>query len=303
MEICRIWGHHFSEEDQMENLSSRRSSLGFWLGIFALLAVISLLAASPMRAQQNATVVGTITDPSGSIVPGVKVTVTNVNTGVAPSAVTNSSGNYRVENLIPGSYTVAAEAKGFEKALRTAFTLEVAQTATIDLTLHVGSVSQTVEVSGAAPMLQAQTAELGQVIQQQEVTQLPLVDRNYLKLALLSPGTSSYYNRSFESGALTNDIGTINSGGEGEDRNAFILDGADVKAYLINFSLIPSIDAIQEFKIETTPYAADLGTSPGAQILITTRSGTNRFHGTAWDYLRNDILDSQNYFATSKPEL
>ena len=268
-----------------------------------LLAVMCLLTTSLMWAQQNATVVGTITDPSGSVIPGVAITVTNVNTGVTSTGSTNSAGLYRVENLIPGQYTVAAEAKGFEKALRTAFTLEVAQTATIDLSLQLGSVTQTVEVTGATPMLQAQTAELGQVVQHDEVTQLPLVDRNYLKLALLAPGTSSYYNRSFESGALTNDIGTINSGGEGEDRNAFVLDGGDVKAYLINFSQIPSIDAIQEFKIETTPYAADLGTSPGAQIIITTRSGTNNIHGTGWEYLRNDKMDATNYFATSKPEL
>ena len=271
--------------------------------VAGFLVLLGVLSASPIHAQQNATVVGTITDPTGAVVPGVTVSVTNVNTGVSLTTATNASGYYRVENLIPGQYTVSAEAKGFQKALRTAFTLEVAQTATIDLTLQVGAVTQTVEVTGATPMLQTQTAELGQVVNQQEVTQLPLVDRNYLRLALLSPGTSSYYNRSFESGALTNDIGTINSGGEGEDRNAFLLDGADVKAYLINFSMIPSIDAIQEFKIETTPYAADLGTSPGAQIIITTRSGTNKFHGTAWDYLRNDIMDAQNYFATSKPEL
>ncbi|PYV24260.1 MAG: hypothetical protein DMG24_12015 [Acidobacteria bacterium] len=130
-----------------------------------------------------------------------------------------------------------------------------------------------------------------------------MVDRNYLKLALLAPGTSSYYNRSFEASGFVNNIGTINAGGEGEDRNAFIVDGGDVKAYLINFSFIPSVDAIQEFKIETTPYAADLGTSPGAQIIITTRSGTNKFHGSGWEFLRNDKFDAKDYFATSKPEL
>jgi hypothetical protein len=275
----------------------------FGLRKAGLLAVLCVFAASPLWAQQNATIVGTITDNSGAVVPGVAVSVTNVNTGVKVNTVTNSAGYYRVQNLIPGQYTVEAEAKGFQKALRTAFTLEVAQTATIDLTLQVGAVTQTVEVTAATPMLQEQTAEIGQVIQRQEVTDLPLVDRNYLKLALLAPGTSGYYNRSFESGALTNNIGTFNSGGEGEDRNAFSLDGGDVKAYLINFSFIPSVDAIQEFKIETTPYAADLGTSPGAQVIITTRSGTNQFHGSGWEFLRNDVLDAKDYFASSKPEL
>ena len=124
------------------------------LGLSAML----MIAVAPWaRGQQNATVVGTITDATGSVVPGVTISVSNVNTGINLTAITNSAGYYRVENLIPGQYTVAAEAKGFQKALRTAFTLEVAQTATIDLTLQLGSVTQTVEVTGTTPMLQAQT--------------------------------------------------------------------------------------------------------------------------------------------------
>lgn len=174
-----------------------------------------MLSTSLMWGQQNATVSGTITDASGAVSPRVTVSITNVNTGVKLPTVTNSTGYYQMENLVPGQYTVAAEAKGFKRAVRSAFTLEVAQVATIDLALQVGELTQTVEVRGASPMLQAKTAELGQVIQQEEVTDMPLVDHNYLKLALLAPGTSSYYNRSFEAGALTNDIGTINSGGEG----------------------------------------------------------------------------------------
>ena len=286
---------------RMEKASARQGK--FRLRTASLMAALCVLTASSMWAQQNATIVGTITDTSGSVVPGVTISVNNVNTGVSLTGVTSSAGYYRVENLIPGQYTVEAEAKGFKKGLRTTFTLEVAQMATVDLTLQVGSVTQTVEVTAVISMLQAQTAEVGQVIQRQEVAELPLVDRNYLKLALLAPGTSGYYNRSFEAGPLTNNIGTFNTGGEGEDRNAFSLDGADVKAYLINFSLIPSIDAIQEFKIETTPYAADLGTSPGAQVIMTTRSGTNSFHGSGWEFLRNDVLDAKNYFAATKPEL
>lgn len=280
----------------------QRSTLAV-LQMLGLAAVFCALIASPMRAQQSATLVGAVTDTSGAVIPDATVTATNVHTGVKSTTVSNSTGFYRIGDLIPGQYTLAAEAKGFQRAVRTAFTLAVAQTATINLTLHVGAVTQTVEVRGVSPMLQSQTAEIGQVIQANQVQSLPLVNRNYMRLALLVPGTSSYYNNSFESGALTNQIGTINDGGEGEDRNAFILDGADVKAYLINFSMIPSLDAVQEFRVETTPYAADLGTSPGAQIIITTRSGTNQFHGTAWEYLQNDGMDAKNYFATTKPEL
>ncbi len=270
---------------------------------FGLLVGLSVVAASLAWGQQNATVSGTITDTSGGVIAGATVQVTNVNTGVTVTAVTNSTGYYRVENLIPGQYTVTAEMKGFSKAVRSQFTLQVAQSAEINLTLQVGEVTQAVEVTGVSPMLQTKSAEVGQVIQRQEVTDLPLNDRNYLKLALLAPGTSSYYGRTFFNSALTDNIGSVNVGGQGEDRNAFLLDGGDVKAYMINISYVPSIDAIQEFKIETTPYAADLGTSPGAQIIVTTRSGTNKFHGSAWEFLRNQATDARDFFAPTKPEL
>ncbi|HEX5482509.1 MAG TPA: hypothetical protein VFZ08_07765, partial [Terriglobia bacterium] len=143
---------------------------------------------------------------------------------------------------------------------------------------------------------QTNHATIGQVVGPKEMSQLPLNDRNYLKLALLSPGTSSYGQRSFYNSALTDNTGSINSGSGGEDRNSFSLDGADVKSYLINGSYVPSIDAIKEFKIETTPYNAALGTSPGAQILLVTKNGTNQFHGSVYDFLRNSALDAYNYF-------
>jgi hypothetical protein len=128
------------------------------------------------------------------------------------------------------------------------------------------------------------------------MSQLPLNDRNYLQLALISPGTGTYGKSSFYNSALTDNSGAIISGSAGEDRNAFSLDGADVKAYLINGSFVPSIDAVQEFKIETTPYSAELGTSPGAQILLVTKNGTDQLHGSAYEFLRNDAFDAKNYF-------
>lgn len=129
--------------------------------VAGLVVLLGILSASVMWGQQNATVSGTITDTTGAVVPGVSVSVTNVNTGVTLTAVSNSTGYYRVENLIPGQYTVAAEAKGFEKALRTAFTLEVAQAASIDLVLQVGSVTQTVEVTGQPLCFRRRPRSLG----------------------------------------------------------------------------------------------------------------------------------------------
>lgn len=128
------------------------------------------------------------------------------------------------------------------------------------------------------------------------MSQLPLNDRNYLQLALLSPGTGTYGKSSFYNSALTDNAGSVISGSAGEDRNAFSLDGADIKSYLINGSFVPSIEAVEEFKIETTPYSAELGTSPGAQILLITKNGTNQLHGSAYEFLRNDFFDAKNYF-------
>ncbi len=261
-------------------------------------AIIILLLASfePAYAQERASISGTVTDSTGAAVPGVNVVVTDTRTNVARMTTTNSVGYYIVGNLIPDPYTVVAEAKGFKKATRTAFTLDVAQAARIDLVLEVGNVSESVSVNAAAPLLSTTDATVGQVIGPVMMSQLPLNDRNYLQLALISPGTGTYGKSSFYNSALTDNSGAIISGSAGEDRNAFSLDGADVKSYLINGSFVPSIDAIQEFKIETTPYSAELGTSPGAQILLVTKNGTDQVHGSAYEFLRNDAFDTKNFF-------
>ena len=212
------------------------------------------------------------------------------------TTITNSAGSYIVGDLIPDQYTVTAEAKGFKKVTEPAFSVDVAQAARIDLRLEIGDVSESVSVQSAPPLLTTADATVGQVIGPEMMSQLPLNDRNYLQLALISPGTGTYGKSSFYNSALTDDAGAIISGSAGEDRNAFSLDGADIKSYLINGSFVPSIDAVQEFKIETTPYSAELGTSPGAQILLVTKNGTNKFHGSAYEFVRNSDFDAKNYF-------
>jgi hypothetical protein len=228
--------------------------------------------------------------------PGVTVQVSAARTGVKRTATTNSAGSYIVGDLIPDQYSVTAEAKGFKKVTEPAFNLDVAQAARIDLSLEIGDVNESVSVQAAPPLLTTADATIGQVIGPEMMSQLPLNDRNYLQLALISPGTGTYGKSSFYNGALTDDAGAIFSGSGGEDRNAFSLDGADIKSYLINGSFVPSIDAVQEFKIETTPYSAELGTSPGAQILLVTKNGTNQIHGSAYEFLRNSNFDAKNYF-------
>ena len=268
----------------------------YYFGSATQLLLLLLVAISSAPAQERGSISGTVTDPSGAAVPGVSVQIIDTRTNVIRATTTNSVGYYIVGELIPDPYTVFVEAKGFKKATRPEFTLDVAQAARVDIALEVGDVSESVSVNAAPPLLAASEAAVGQVIGPQMMTQLPLNDRNYLQLALISPGTGTYGKSSFYNGALTDDAGSIISGSAGEDRNAFSLDGADIKSYLINGFYVPSIDAVQEFKIETTPYSAELGTSPGAQILLVTKNGTNQIHGSAYEFLRNSDFDAKNYF-------
>ncbi len=274
-----------------------------WMRLMCIVMALTQYGVMPALGQASATISGTITDPSGAAIAGATVEVKNQNTQVTKKTITNTTGYYQVQDLIPGVYSVSAEMTGFKKAIRSNVPIQVAQSAQINLALALGQVTQSIQVSGAPPLLQTRTAEIGQVVNNQEVTNLPLNDRNYLQLALLAPGMFGTYKRSTFNSALTDNIGAVVAGSMGEDRNAFILDGADIKAYLINMSFVPSIDAIQEFKIETTPYDVTLGTSPGAQIIVTTKSGTNQFHGTAWEFLRNEATDARDFFAKTKPEL
>ena len=263
---------------------------------FIRMALLLVAFVANGLAQERGSVFGTVSDPSGEAVPGATVRVFSATTSVTRETTTNSIGYYIVGDLIPDQYSVTAEAKGFKKTTQPAFKLDVAQAAKIDLRLEVGEVTESVSVQAAAPLLATADATVGQVIGPVMISQLPLNDRNYLQLALISPGTGSYGKSSFYNGALTDDAGSIISGSAGEDRNAFSLDGADIKSYLINGSYVPSIDAVQEFKIETTPYSAELGTSPGAQILLVTKNGSNQIHGSAYEFLRNSDFDAKNYF-------
>jgi hypothetical protein len=287
----------------LSRMPQRSHTVRFWMSLIDMVGSLMLCGAMSALAQAGAIISGTVVDPSGAVIAGATVEVTNQNTQVTKRTVTNTTGYYQIQDLIPGTYSISVEMTGFKKAVRSNLPIQVAQSAQVNFTLQLGQVSQSIQVSGAPPLLQTRTAEVGQVVNSQEVTQLPLNDRNYLRLALLAPGTSGNYNRTFFNSALTDNIGSVNAGSTGEDRNAFILDGADVKAYLINMSFVPSIDAIQEFKIETTPYDVSLGTNPGAQIIMTTRSGTDQYHGTVWEYLRNNATDARDFFAPTTPEL
>src|SRR6187399_440024 len=270
-----------------------------------LLATIALLAAiaTPAFAQvDRATVTGLVKDSGGASVPGATVTITNVATNVATTQLSNEAGSYLVVNLIPGQYRVDVELTGFKKVSQS-ITLEVGQRSRMDITLAVGNVNETVTVTETTPLINNNDANLGSVIPQMQVSNLPLAIRNWDDLLALVPGVQQ--DRYTEQGGGTSfgRTGGINVHGARALQNNFLLDGVDNNSISENVQELttqvsrPSVDAIQEFKVVTSPYSAEYGRSPGAAVSVSTKSGTNTYHGTAYEYFRNDSMDSIDFFS------
>ena len=269
-----------------------------------LLAVIAIIAAlSPALGAQvdRATLTGVVKDSAGAVLPGATVTVTNTATNVAGTQPTTGSGSFLLVDLIPGSYEMTVELQGYKKVAQQ-FTLEVGQRARLDVTLAVGNFAETVEVVGAPRLLNTGDATLGTVIPQMQVANLPLAIRNWDDLLLLVPGVQQ--DRYSEQGGGTSfgRTGGINVHGARGLQNNFLLDGVDNNSISENVQELttqvsrPSVDAIQEFKVVTSPYSAEYGRSPGAAVSVSTKSGTNGLHGTAYEYFRNQSMDAVDFF-------
>ncbi|MFY9570468.1 MAG: TonB-dependent receptor, partial [Blastocatellia bacterium] len=266
--------------------------------------ILVLLFAWPMaaRAQQElATITGEVKDASGAVVPQAVVTITNVGTNISVKTETNDQGSYTVPSLRPGDYTVTVEKSGFNKTLRSGVTLQVNQFIRIDITLQTGQVSEVIEVTGGAPLLETETSSRGSVIDQKKIVDLPLNGRDYNQLALLSPGVLPGTPRL----ASVNFKGVLNVNGNRTFNNVFLLDGVDNISYSNSFrgenvqTVQPSIEALQEFKIQTNAYSAEFGRSSGAVVNATIKSGTNSVHGSIYEFLRNDALDANNFFSNA----
>ena len=263
------------------------------------LALLVLAGALGRAGAQTPTaqITGLITDPAGAVVPAAEVEVTNVDTGGRWQATSTSSGYYTVPLLPPGNYRIVVQAPGFKSAAQRGVTLVVAQGARIDFQLEVGAVTERVEVVATASLVDSQTASLGQIVQTRTINDLPLNGRNYLALAMLTAGVAE---------PRRNDVGSLGgsfvANGVRAQLNNYNLDGADNNSRIVDIQnrshevIQPSIDAIQEFKIETGNYSAEYGYSAGAVVNATIKSGTNRFHGSAFEFLRNDHLDARDFF-------
>ncbi|HTW80547.1 MAG TPA: carboxypeptidase regulatory-like domain-containing protein [Terracidiphilus sp.] len=283
----------------------------WYLGLLVmLLSVAGFMPAVATAQQATATVNGVVKDPNGAAIPNAQVELTNVNTGVVRKTATNADGVYDFPSVVPGSYSMQVSSGGFAAVSQPPVTLEVGQTATFDFQLKVGSTSSTVTVNAAAPTLETSTSELGTVVSPKQMNDLPLNGRNFTQLLLITPGTvnlNTDQNSGGGGGWNGASIGQFSFpavNGARNRSNMFILDGAnDLNTLSGTYNYAPIVDAIQEFKSQGHNDLAEYGGAAGAQVSVVTKSGTNQYHGTLWEYLRNEVMDSRGYFENAREPL
>src|SRR5918994_5145866 len=277
-------------------------SLSTYVRCTLLALVAALLLPSPTYAQfDTATVLGTIRDSSGAVVPGATLTLTNVSTGITASTTADTKGDYQFLNVRIGSYTVRAELQGFSAAEAEDVQVTVNARMRVDLALKVGNVGETVVVTGAATLLESESSDRGQVNGKEQIVNLPLNGRAYADLALLSPGVR-------RSAISESRDASFNVHGLRSALNSFILDGVDNNSYgtsnqgFSNQVVQVSPDAVEEFKVQTNNFSAEFGRTGGAVINATFRSGANQFRGTAWEFNRNTSLNGTGFFKPTSGE-
>ncbi len=269
-------------------------SLGLIVFCMTLLALLG--GANAAWAQDvTATITGTITDPSGAPLVGATVTAHDADRGTNWTSVTNQDGIYNIIRIPVGSYDLKVEAKGFETAVHAAFTLVLNQTARVDVVMKVGSVTATVEVTGETPLLQTESAAVSSIVDAHTITNLPLAARNYVQLSLLSPGTTTVNPESLSQPQLMTGSGRPDINGNREQAVGFLLDGiVNQEAKNNEVAYTPNVDAIEEFNIVTQNPGADFGNYAGGVVSVSIKSGTNSFHGDAFEFLRNDFMNSNS---------
>lgn len=298
------------------NITGNRFSAGSaW--VFALcIAFLMLLSGISLQAQTvYGSMVGTITDPSGGVIPGASITLINLGTTEKRTIASDAAGSYRFVNLVPGRYQVDVEKTGFKHFTRDNILVEVEATLRINVPMQVGQVTEIVEVSSAAPLLQTEGGTLSQVVESRTVTEMPLNGRNVMNLIALTPGVIAQGSSS--GSALGNQHGATYSnpagwgnyqiGGGAAGQSAQLLDGVSLNVSLNNgIVLMPTQDAIQEFRISTNNVSPEFGRFSGGVVNMATKSGANEFHGTTYEFLRNKVLNANNFFdnknGTERPD-
>jgi Carboxypeptidase regulatory-like domain/TonB-dependent Receptor Plug Domain len=267
------------------------------------LAVCAALSVISLQAQvDTGSIAGTVTDSSGAVVSGAKVTLTNEGTAASLSTTTGSDGGYKFSPVRVGSYKVDASAQGFKVDSERHVTVDVSANVLLNFKLQPGALTETVEVTSEAPLLQSQDASVGQVVNQQSINNLPLNGRNFTFLAQLAAGVNTPEADTRGNAAS----GAFTANGLRPAQNNYLLDGIDNNSDTVdflngtNYVVLPPIEAVQEFKVETSGFSAEYGRSAGAVLNATLKSGTNQIHGAVWEFFRNDKLDAADYFEKVK---
>ena len=262
-------------------------------------AVLAALGITPLQAQvDTGSIVGTVTDTSGAVVSGAKITLTNEGTGTSLSRTSGADGVFEFSPVRIGNYKIDITAPGFKTAVHSHVVVDVSARVLQDFQLQPGAVSETVEVTSHAPVLQSQDASVGQVVDQRTINDVPLNGRNFTFLAQLAAGVNTPQADTRGNAAS----GAFTANGNRPAQNNYMLDGIDNNSDTVdflngtNFVVLPPVDAIQEFKVDTSGFSAEYGRSGAAVLNATIKSGTNQFHGAAWEFFRNDKLDAADYF-------
>ena len=263
--------------------------------------LLILLLPSSLQAQSTyGLIVGVALDESKAVVPSATVTVKNEATNIERTVTTGEQGDFRITNLLPGTYTVTVEKPGFKKGTSTGVVVRLNESTRVDFTLQVGEVTQTVDVTVAAPLLETSNSTIGRVVTNEKIVELPLNGRDFTRLTLMLPGASP---------GVSSGTGFLIGGtpvavtGNRSDQNNYTLDGVNNnETFFKHYGIRPSLDAIQEFKIQTNITSAEYGEAAGANVNVAIKSGTNDFHGALFEFFRNNVLDARESFSARKQQ-
>jgi hypothetical protein len=286
----------------MQNRHSRVTSA-------LLLVLVIIFSPTVLRADVTGSILGVVHDRSQAVVAGAHIVATNVQTNFKQETVSAADGSYRILALPAGNYRLTATAPGFQQYTATDIDLKVNDQLRLNVTLDVGSVTETVEISANAVQVQTESTQLGDVIESKKMLALPLNGRSYLDLLGLQAGVVPVTSGTMQqdrsvSGGYSPNAGNLSVNGQRETANAFLVNGGDVsEGRNLGAGLVPNLDSVEEFRLITNSFDAEYGKFSGAVMNTITKSGTNGFHGSAFEFLRNDKFDARGFFDPTKAEL
>ena len=293
-----------SRHDQCEQLLAQRFRHPVLFLVF-----LFLFTSAALAQLTTADILGTVTDPSGASVPTASVTLTNLGTNEVRTVQSNGSGDYTFTLLPVGHYSVSVKATGFQQSITKDLAVEAGDRARADVHLQVGSTSSFVEVTATTPLLQADSATVSSTVTAKAVQDLPLNGRNFVQLVQIVPGANEGPGNGLTSGGRPDDrrqTASFSVNGQDDTLNNYTIDGIDDNERIIGtIGVRPIVEAIDEITVQTNNYTAEAGRTAGGVVSIVTRAGTNQFHGTAYEFFRNDIFDARNVLQTTgrRPEL